>query len=132
MTAKTSKFLDGKWQLVGGGDKVENFWDYRKLGKGAEFEGVFKETRTNLGKNNSSLHIFEDTKGKEWGIWGNAILDTRFKNNVAGQVVGIRYLGKELSEKSNNAYHNFNVYKQALEGEEEVDISEIDLDAEED
>lgn len=128
MTVKKSKFEGDEWQLVGGGDKVEDFWDYRELGNGAEFEGVFKETRTNLGKNNSNLHIFEDTKGKECGIWGNAILDTRFKTCVVGQVVGIQYLGKEVSEKSNNAYHNFNVYKQTIEDVEEVDISEIDLD----
>ena len=119
-----SKFDSKKWEPMGA--TVENIWDYRELKAGAEFEGVYKRTKTGLGENNSSLHIFDDNKGVEWGVWGCALLDTRFSSCVEGQVVGIQYLGKEVSEKTGRPYHNFEVFKQKLE-DEEINLDDVDL-----
>jgi len=57
-----------EWTEVGG--MVENIWDYKELKKGAEFIGVFKNTKTGLGDNNSSFIILKDRimKNGEYGV----------------------------------------------------------------
>lgn len=105
-----SETKNDEWEEVGG--MTENIWDYAKeLEKGAEFIGVYKKTKPNLGKNKSNLHIFEGKEDNlEWGIWGCQILDDRFSSLFPAEEVKVLYLGKEESE-SGNSYHNFTVYK---------------------
>lgn len=93
-------------------------WDFKSKGSGAVFFGVFKSREENVGPNNSTLYTFiqhEDDKFnspiEEMGVWGNTLLDTRFKNFGPNEQVIIIYLGKEKSEKRKGAeYHNFEVY----------------------
>jgi len=95
-----------EWEEVGG--TTENIWNYRELEKGAEFVGTFSKTRTGLGENNSSLHMFD--KGDEkWGVWGCSVLDRKMDDVFDGTKVKLVYLGKEQGEQQ-RAYHNFQVF----------------------
>lgn len=105
---------DASFQKAG----VGKTWDYKAAGVNAVFFGVFMYKEENVGPNNSNLYTFmqhKDDKFKspieEMGIWGNTLLDTRFKSFTKGEQVVVIYLGQEKSEKRKGAtYHNFEVY----------------------
>src|SRR3990167_7352487 len=79
-------------------------------------KGIFIEKRENIGPNNSNMYIFENADGNERvAIWGNTLLDTRLKNCVAGQEVGLEYMGIAKSEKTGREYHNFKIFKRPME-----------------
>lgn len=83
-------------------------WDYKVT---PVFEGSFISTESNVGPNHSNLYTFRVKDGSLLAVWGNTILDTRFKNLEFGELVIIHYLGKVKSEKRKGAeYHNFEVY----------------------
>ena len=75
------------------------------------FEGVFMTGEGDVGPNHSNLYTFKIKDGSFMAIWGNTILDTRFKNLQMGEEVVVHYLGKVKSEKvKGREYHNFEVY----------------------
>lgn len=128
---------DDSWKKSG----QSTVWDYQADGVGAEFFGVYKYTETEVGTNNSNMYKFErftDDKFQEslgeYGIWGNSLLDIRFKNFERGELVFIEYKGKEKSEKRKGAeYHNFEIYhklapfkKVDKNGMDEIDTSEVE------
>ena len=94
-------------------------WDYQEQ---PEFEGVYIAKEVEVGPNNSNLYNFKVADGSFVSVWGNTILDGRFKNLTEGEEVKIVYLGKVKSEKRKGAeYHNFDVYhrKASMEKVEE-------------
>ena len=96
------------WKEIGQGGEV---WDYKTLGSGAEFVGVYLFKEENVGENNSNLYSFEDKDKNVTQIWGSALLDSRFKNLKPGEEVKVVYLGQEASEKRKGSkYHNFQVF----------------------
>lgn len=110
--------------------KVElgNSWNYKELGKGAEFKGVYLSKEENVGDNNSILYSF-DVDGDVVNVWGSTLLDTRLKNVKYGEEVIIEYLGEEESQKRKGAkYHNFDVYHRPMPMQKvEVDESDFTL-----
>ena len=94
------------WKKV----EVCNTWNYKEAGKGAEFIGIYQSREDHIGENDSTIYTFE-VNGEFIGVWGNAVLDVRFKNLKFGEEVKIVYLGQEKSEKRKGKfYHNFEVY----------------------
>jgi hypothetical protein len=69
-------------------------WDYKSLPVGSVFCGVYKYMEKNVGTNKSNMYTFmehEDDKFKSpvklRSIWGNSLLDIRFRNFEAGELV---------------------------------------------
>jgi len=111
------------------GATTSEAWDFEK---NPEFNGVFIEKQTNVGKNNSSLYVFEADNNQRYGVWGSSVLDTRLKNLVPGEEVFIFYLGKEQSEKTGRTYKNFKVFHRAIAGRQstaETGSGEVPLSA---
>lgn len=96
---------DDKWVKL---DSSAPTWEYTEE---KEFIGVFVEKREHIGPNDSNLYMFENEKDhKLWGVWGSAVLDTRFKNLKVGEEVKIEYKGKTKSEKTGRSFHDFDVW----------------------
>lgn len=115
--------IDDSWKEVGAGGDV---WDYKALGKGAEFEGIYLSKEENVGENNSNLYSFEDKNRTFTQIWGSTLLDTRFKNLQPGEEVKIVYLGVEQSEKrKGKTYHNFQVFHRPAPFKEVTDTEKV-------
>lgn len=89
---------------------IGNTWNYKELGKGAEFKGTYLYKEENVGENNSIVYTFE-VEDDLISVWGSTLLDTRLKNVKVGEEVIIVYLGQEESQKrKGKTYHNFEVY----------------------
>lgn len=100
------------WKKIEIGDS----WNYKELGKGAEFIGVFVSKEEHVGENDSNLYTFELPDGTSQSIWGTTVLDTRLKNLKVGEETKIVYLGSIPSEKrKGKSFHNFDVYHRAPE-----------------
>lgn len=101
---------NGKLEVPAGFEKMEASptWDYQE---NPTFAGVFISSQSDVGPNHSNLYSFKLKDDSIMAVWGNTILDTRFKNLQMGEEVIIYYLGKEKSEKvKGREYHNFEVY----------------------
>ncbi|MDE1867878.1 MAG: hypothetical protein KGI08_09255 [Thaumarchaeota archaeon] len=99
------------WQKVG----MSSIWDYKALKKGAEVVGVYLYKEEGIGENNSTLYTLELPDGSGISIWGNTLLDMRFKNLKEGEEVKVVYLGQEPSQKRKGKfYHNFEVYHRVV------------------
>ena len=92
-------------------------WEFEKQ---KTIEGVFVSKEENVGPNHSNLYTLELPDHSHLAVWGNTILDTRFKNLQPGDQVKIEYLGKKKSKKRKGAeYHDFEVYHWTPEEGEE-------------
>ena len=99
------------WQKV----SMSSIWDYKALGKESELVGVYMYKEEGIGENNSTLYTFELSDGSAVSIWGNTLLDMRFKNLKPGEEVKVVYLGQEPSPKRKGKfYHNFEVYHRVV------------------
>lgn len=97
---------ENEWEEIPGEDNVE-IWDFA-IDK--EFVGFYVSTKTNVGPHNSTLYTFKQENEELIGIWGTAVLDTRFQNLQPNDKVRIVYGGKVKNEKGNN-YHDYKVFK---------------------
>jgi hypothetical protein len=106
-------------------EKVETAptWDFKG---DPEFVGYFISSESEVGPNKSNLYTFRKEDGEVMGVWGNTILDSRFKNLMPGDKVKIVYNGKATSPKTGREYHNFEVFK-AKRTEEEIPIIEDEV-----
>lgn len=96
-------------------------WDYQEQ---PEFEGIYMTKEIGVGPNSSNLYSFRTANGSEMSVWGNTILDGRFKNLTAGDEVKIVYLGKVASNKvKGREYHNFEVFKRKAPMEKVTDTT---------
>lgn len=101
---------DEKFEVPEGFEKMEASptWDYKES---SVFEGIFIAAEGDVGPNHSNLYTFRVKDGSLMAVWGNTILDSRFKNLQMGEEVIIHYLGKFKSDKvKGREYHNFEVY----------------------
>ena len=108
------------WEKV----EVSPAWDFREE---KEFEGYFINAETEVGPNKSTIYYFKKYDGEVTGVWGNTILDSRFKNLAEGDEVKIIYKGKERSPKTGREYHNFEVYKAKKEEMEPLKDDDIPI-----
>ena len=87
-------------------------WDYTEQ---KILEGVFISREDDIGPNGSSMYYIEQKGGNKVGVWGNTVLDVRFKNLEIGEEVKIEYLGKVASDKvKGREYHNFEVFHRSM------------------
>ena len=91
-------------------------WDYNQE---KEIEGTYVSKEENVGPNESNMYNFITPDGSTIGVWGNKMLDDRFKGISTGEEVKIVYLGKVKSEKTGREYHNFDVYHKPNESKQE-------------
>lgn len=105
-----------EWEKV----EVAPTWDFKD---DSEFVGTFVSAESEVGPNKSNLYTFRNENGEAIGVWGNTILDSRFKNLQVGDKVKVVYKGKETSPKTGREYHNFEVFK-AKRNEENIPIVE--------
>lgn len=113
------------WQKMGAGDEPIHDWQAEP-----DLIGVFIEKREHVGDNDSNIYILEKSNGDRVAFWGNTLIDTRLKNVVVGEEVGLEYLGKAKSEKTGRTYHNFEIYRRPLaptvnKKSEEVDPNDL-------
>lgn len=114
MTEKKFYEPDDSFRRAG----ISKTWDFKAEGSGAVLFGVFMYKEESVGTNNSNLYTFMQHKDDKFNspieaisVWGNTLLDARFKNFQVGELVVLVYLGEEPSEKRKGAkYHNFEVY----------------------
>lgn len=99
-----------KWQKV----EMNPTWDFEK---DKELIGVYISKEENVGPNESNLYNIQIEDSSTVGVWGNTLLDNRFKNIVIGSEIRIVYLGMVKSEKTGREYKNFDVYQIADAGE---------------
>ncbi len=122
--------MEKKWEKV----ETAPTWDFKGE---PEFIGFFISAEAEVGPNKSNLYNFKKENGEVMAVWGNTILDARFKNLEIGDEVKIIYKGKETSPKTGREYNNFDVFK-AKKGEmptkeqipiveetDEVDVKDI-------
>ena len=93
-----------KWEKV----EVAPSWNFKEE---PEFVGSFISAESDVGPNKSKLYTFRKENGDIMGVWGNTILDSRFKNLVVGEDVKIIFKGKETSPKTGREYNVFEVFK---------------------
>jgi hypothetical protein len=79
-------------------------WDFQK---DKELQGVLIAKEEHVGPNDSSMYRIQKTDDTEIGVWGNTVLDGRFKKIEVGEEVKLVYLGKLKSPKTNREYHGF-------------------------
>ena len=96
-------------KLEASNNPIHNFEEEKIL------KGVFVSREDNVGPNNSKLYTIEKENGERVSVWGNTILDSRLKNVLEGEEVGIAYLGKVVNPKTNREYHNFETYHKPIE-----------------
>ena len=101
------------WEKV----EVSPAWDFREEN---EFEGYFQSVETEVGPNKSTIYYFKKYDGEVVGIWGNTILDSRFKNLKEGDDVKIVYKGKKKNLINSREYNDFEVYRATKEEAEQV------------
>lgn len=91
------------WQKV---EKTPT-WDYENE---KELVGIYLSKEENVGPNGSNIYNFRKSDGLVIGVWGNTILDDRFKSIKIGEEVKVVYLGRAKSEKTGREYHGFDVF----------------------
>jgi hypothetical protein len=124
---KLIKDLEKKgYQEVGA--QTSETWDFEK---NPQFEGVFIEKQTGVGKNNSNIYVFEGQDNTRYGIWGSSVLDTRLKNLVVGEEVVIVYVGQEKSKRTGRTYKNFKVFHEGRVAQPRVDEPPVEVYEEE-
>ena len=86
-----------------------------------ELIGVYVSMEESVGPNNSKLYTIEKEDGSKIGVWGNTMLDDKFKDVEIGTELIIEYLGKVESEKTGRESNNFDIFLGEDEDETEAD-----------
>jgi len=110
-----------KWEKV----ETSPTWDFTIE---RELIGTYVSAETNVGPNKSNLYTFKREDGELISVWGNTILDSRFKNLEEGDKVKIVYEGQKPSQKRpGKFFHSFEVYRSKSEndlGDGEIPVIE--------
>jgi hypothetical protein len=95
-----------KYEEVGWGEIVRT-WPEKdsSLTPGQSIEGRYIKKRENVGTKKSNMYILETDDG-DVGVWGGAVIDSKFAEIAIGKMVGIEFLGKKKS-KSGSTYNDF-------------------------
>ena len=96
---------DTDWEKVEA--ETGETWDYVKT---PEIQGVLVNKEEHVGPNDSMMYRLQMEDDTELGVWGNTVLDGRFKKIEVGEEVKLVYLGKQKSPKTNREYHSFDVF----------------------
>ncbi len=101
--------------------KRDPVWDYKA---NPELEGIYKSFDENVGPNNSMLYHIEQLDSSIIAVWGSTVLDTRMSEIAIGSQIKIQYLGDVPTPGGGTPYHNFEVWQDKVEGEEEPPLPE--------
>lgn len=101
-----------RWQEQPSGEKQEQ----NSIYIGNVIEGEYVDKKEGLGDNKSTMYFIKMKDGTEVALWGNAIIDDRFKKGDNGKEIGlwsrvrITCLGFKQSKKSSSrTYRDFKV-----------------------
>lgn len=97
--------MSDEWIEVGTGPT----WDFKEE---KELMGTYVSKEEGVGQNNSNLYNIKKADGSVIGVWGNTMLDDKFKKIQVGESIKIVYLGMEKS-KAGKQYHNYKVFHRA-------------------
>ena len=89
----------------------------------APIQGTLINVKINVGPNESMLYELRTKRGVV-GVWGSAVLDTKFASIANGSMVKIEPMGEVKSEKTGRKYQDFKVFVKPPEFEEVLDGAE--------
>jgi hypothetical protein len=82
-------------------------------------QGVYMSSKSNVGPNSSNMYMIK--VGDEMkGIWGSAVIDSKFEQISKGSEVRVEFLGKAKS-KSGTEYKDYKVQYKPTEASKVVD-----------
>lgn len=82
-------------------------WDFET---DKELIGLYVSHEEKVGPNESHMYTIELQGGERVSVWGNTVLDGKFKVVPMGAEVKINYLGKVNNPKTNRQYKNFTLF----------------------
>jgi hypothetical protein len=90
-----------------GDSEVTRTWPEKgkPLSVGQSIEGRYIAKREKVGEKKSNMYVLETDNGNV-GIWGRAVIDSKFAKIAIGKMVGIEYLGKKTS-RGGSTYNDF-------------------------
>ena len=79
--------------------------------------GKYIGMKTNVGPNASNIYnIVNEADGEIWGVWGSAVIDSKFEEIPVNSRVRIEYLGKKPGKRGE--FKDYSIkYKAAAQGE---------------
>lgn len=115
--------MSDEWKKAG--DQVPA-WDFVAEGVNAEFVGVYKSMKDNVGPNNSKIYTFLKPDGTLGSVWGSTVIDGRMMEVPLGYLTKIVYLGKKMGEKGGREYQNFEVFYKPVEKGDVSDAIQVE------
>lgn len=82
-------------------------WNFKE---NPQLIGYFVGVETKVGPNESNLYSFRLEDGEMVAVWGNTLLDSRFRHLEIGEKVKVIYKGKVKNPKTGREYHNYDVF----------------------
>lgn len=82
-------------------------------------QGVYLAMKTNVGKNKSNMYVLKTEDG-QIGVWGSAVLDSKFEQIEKGSEVRVEFIGLAES-KSGNEYKDYKVQYKPNQDKENVE-----------
>lgn len=111
---------EDKWSEVS--IESSETWDKKE-----PVQGLLVDKKTNVGDNASNLYVIETADGNI-GVWGSAVLDTKFSNIKVGTEVKVEFVGKVTNPKTKREYNDYKVYSRELPLTEVVSSDEVDVE----
>lgn len=96
-------------------------WNFKEE---SELVGFLIGKQEGVGPNESMLYTIEKESGEKISVWGNTVLDGRFKNIEQGTKVKVVYKGKTKSPKTGREYHDFDIFKSNIVKEPDIPVLE--------
>ena len=84
---------------------------------GEQLLGEYVEKKEDCGLDNYTFYIIDDGE-QRWSLLESTVLRSQFQKVEIGDVVLVKYLGKQQAQRGNRQYNNYKVIKGVLkEGE---------------
>lgn len=90
------------WKKLG--EDTTEIWNFDDI---PVLEGVFKEVKKSLGKNETNLYMIESNNDL-YGVWGSTSLKEKLDQVKVDEAVRIEFLGMRKS-KNGHEYRHFDV-----------------------
>ena len=103
------------WKEVGNMDN----WKYKEIGD--QIEGQYKGFEPHVGQHDSNVYHLELDNGEVKGVWGSAIIDSRFSQIALGSKVKVIYDGVGEKKAGKNAMTLFKVFVDSTFRGQQVD-----------
>lgn len=97
-----------EWTKLGPDNERSEDWKPAK--KGDEMVGKFVRRKDNVGKNKSTIYLFEKADKSKVSVWTSAVIELRMQSVNPGDTVKIVYLGKQVNKKNGREFKNYDFY----------------------